>query len=91
MKCNIICKFASRTNTYMKKIDARNIDTLDGLAGGCRTVTLVAHIHPDGDAIGSTQALRAYLEARGADAVVIYPEAVPETLAFSLRRRRGNA
>ena len=85
MKCNIICKFASRTNTYMKKIDARNIDTLDGLAGGCRTVTLVAHIHPDGDAIGSTQALRAYLEARGADAVVIYPEAVPETLAFMVK------
>lgn len=69
----------------MKKIDARNIDTLDGLAGGCRTVTLVAHIHPDGDAIGSTQALRAYLEARGADAVVIYPEAVPETLAFMVK------
>lgn len=69
----------------MKKIDTRNIDTLDGLAEGCRTVTLVAHIHPDGDAIGSTQALRAYLEARGADAVTIYPEAVPETLAFMVK------
>ena len=66
----------------MKTIDKQNIEGLDRLIGACRRVTLVAHIHPDGDAIGSTQALRSYLESRGADAVTVYPEPVPETLAF---------
>ena len=87
MKCNIICKFAFGTCGsffYMKAIDRQNIYALDSLAGTCRRVTLVAHIHPDGDAVGSTQALRAYLEKRGADAVTIYPEPVPETLAFMI-------
>jgi phosphoesterase RecJ-like protein len=38
---------------------------------------LTTHIHPDGDAIGSTLALKALLEARGDDVVLWHAEGTP--------------
>lgn len=66
----------------MKAIDIHNINRLYGLFGKGTDIVLVAHIHPDGDAIGSTLAMRAYLETLGCNATVIYPEPVPVTLSF---------
>lgn len=85
MKCNIICKFATRENSDMELVETRNIRLLDDLISNAKKVTVAAHIHPDGDAIGSTQALREYLERRGVDTVTVYTEAVPETLAFAVK------
>lgn len=55
---------------------------LDKMFSAASRVVITAHTHPDGDACGSTLALRHYLQVRGADAVVILPEAIPETLSF---------
>lgn len=45
-------------------------------------ITVVAHTHPDGDAIGSTLAMRAFLRMLGKNAEVILPEAVSGNLRF---------
>lgn len=66
----------------MKKIDTSGIEVLDLMIRKNKKISLVAHIRPDGDAIGSTLAMRGYLAARGCDAAVIYSDMVPETLAF---------
>ena len=55
---------------------------LDALFGTSRRVCVVSHLHPDGDAIGSSTALVSYLRGRGADAVAVVPDAYPETLSF---------
>ena len=66
----------------MKKIDTSGIEVLDLMIRKNKKISLVPHIRPDGDAIGSTLAMRGYLAARGCDAAVIYSDMVPETLAF---------
>ena len=51
-------------------------------AGGGR-ISILAHTHPDGDALGSTGALVSYLkENRGADALAIFSDAAPASLSF---------
>lgn len=46
-------------------------------------ITLTAHTHPDGDALGSTVALCRYLRAcRGKDAAIVLPDPIPETIRF---------
>ena len=55
---------------------------LDALFGTSRRVCVISHLHPDGDAIGSSTALVSYLRGRGADAVAVVPDAYPETLSF---------
>lgn len=45
-------------------------------------VTLASHTHADGDAIGSTTALTAWLRAIGKDAVTILPEEIDDNLRF---------
>lgn len=45
-------------------------------------ITLVGHTHPDGDALGSTLALRSYLASAGKDAEVVLPDAPPCNLLF---------
>ena len=45
---------------------------LDALIEGSRSVTVAAHTHPDGDALGSVSALVCYLrQRRGKDAVAV--------------------
>ncbi len=53
-----------------------------GLVGGARDVTLVAHVHPDADALGSALALGLALRQRGAVARVSFgaPAQTPESL-----------
>ncbi len=55
---------------------------LDGLFGSAGRVCVLSHLHPDGDAVGSSTALVSYLRARGVDAVAIVPDAYSATISF---------
>ena len=64
-------------------IETESIRTFDALLESGRTVTVTAHTHPDGDALGSVSALVAYLrERRGKDAVVVLPDSPTATVRF---------
>ncbi len=47
-----------------------------------RTISLISHRNPDGDAIGSSLGLRRYLEGLGHRVSVLVPSDYPEFLAF---------
>ena len=64
-------------------IDTEGIRRLDALVESAGTVTVTAHTHPDGDALGSVSALVAYLrECRGKDAVAVLPDSPAATVRF---------
>lgn len=59
------------------------LGSLKALLGGARKVTVSAHVHPDGDALGSTAAMCSYLrEILGKDAVCVLPETPPDSIRF---------
>ena len=45
-------------------------------------ILITAHVNPDGDAIGSTLALSAFLRGRGKEAVVMIDDKLPKNLSF---------
>ncbi len=49
---------------------------------GVQRILLTTHVNPDGDAVGSTLAMRAILERAGKHAVVVMSDAVPEKYRF---------
>lgn len=61
---------------------ADDLDIAAGLLAAARSVVLVAHVHPDADALGSALALGLGLARRGTDVRVSFaePDAVPESL-----------
>lgn len=62
-------------------IDTGSIRSLEALFEGCSIVTVTAHTHPDGDALGSTAALTAYLrECRGKDAAIVLCDTPDDTV-----------
>lgn len=70
---------------YKYYMDIRNTDIkkLDALVSEASAIVITAHIHPDGDAAGSTNALLAYLVGRGKENVrIIYPEPLADTISF---------
>lgn len=67
----------------MKELTPGDISKLDRMIEQAVTVTVTAHIHPDGDAAGSTAALVAYLAARGKDAAIVLPDAFPDNISFA--------
>lgn len=67
----------------MKPKYLERVSELDGAIDKARVVTIVAHTHPDGDALGSSLAMKHYLRAqRGKDAALIVPDSIPDTLSF---------
>jgi len=67
----------------MDCIGPDSIDRLLGLVDGASRVSVVAHTHPDGDALGSTAAALCWLTAlRGKDAVCILPDSPADTVRF---------
>ncbi|HEY5881523.1 MAG TPA: bifunctional oligoribonuclease/PAP phosphatase NrnA [Nakamurella sp.] len=60
----------------------RDMDVAAGLLAAARSVVLVAHVHPDADALGSALALGLGLARRGTSVKVAFaePDAVPESL-----------
>ena len=64
-------------------MDRESIRRLDVLLDRCDTVTVTAHTHPDGDALGSASALVSYLrECRGKDAVLVLCDSPAATVRF---------
>ena len=64
-------------------IDKEGIHKLDALLNRCKAVTVTAHTHPDGDALGSVAALVRYLrECRGKDAAAVLSDSPAATVRF---------
>ena len=64
-------------------IDKDSVRRLDALFRGAASVTVAAHPHPDGDALGSVSGLVSYLrECRGKDAVAVLPDSPAATVRF---------
>ena len=64
-------------------IDKDSVQRLDAIFQGAATVTVTAHSHPDGDALGSVSGLVSYLrENRGKDAVAVLPDSPAATVRF---------
>ena len=64
-------------------IDTEAAGRLDALLQSGSTVTVTAHTHPDGDALGSVSGLVGYLrECRGKDAVAVLPDSPADTVRF---------
>ncbi|MGN0190120.1 MAG: bifunctional oligoribonuclease/PAP phosphatase NrnA [Candidatus Cryptobacteroides sp.] len=47
-------------------------------------IVISSHLHPDGDAVGSSCALACYLKDRGKDVAVVLPDPVPDNLCFAI-------
>ena len=64
-------------------IDKDSIQRLNTLLEGAASVTVAAHPHPDGDALGSVSGMVSYLrECRGKDAVAVLPDSPAATVRF---------
>ena len=64
-------------------IDQESVQKLNALFQGAVSVTVAAHPHPDGDALGSVSGLVSYLrECRGKDAVAVLPDSPASTVRF---------
>ena len=64
-------------------IDKDRVRRLDALFRGAASVTVAAHPHPDGDALGSVSGLVSYLrECRGKDTVAVLPDSPAATVRF---------
>ena len=59
------------------------VQSLEALFQRAASVTVAAHSHPDGDALGSVSGLVSYLrERRGKDAVAVLPDSPASTVSF---------
>lgn len=58
------------------------IEKLKQALNGAQKIVLIGHKHPDGDAVGSTLALRKVLVNQGKDVAVVYPTIVPPYLMW---------
>lgn len=64
-------------------ITSSKLESLKALLDGTGKVSVIAHVHPDGDAAGSTAAMCLYLrENLGKDAAVVLPETLPDSIRF---------
>ena len=82
MKCNIICKFAFGNDFDMNLTEDGKILALTRLIDSCDKISIVAHIHPDGDAAGSTLEHKEDLDTIGKEADVIQTERLPDALTY---------
>lgn len=63
-------------------IAAEQIAAAQGLIEQATRIVVVTHMSPDGDAMGSSLAMRHYLEAQGKEVAVIVPNKFPDFLAW---------
>ncbi len=75
--------------TGAKRSGDRDMDIAAGLLSAASSVVLVAHVHPDADALGSALALGLGLARRGTEVKVSFAE--PDTVPESLRHLPGMA
>lgn len=64
---------------YIKKAEAEKFEKFIVEA---QNVLIISHTNPDGDAVGSTTAMRNYLKCRGVNSTVVLPNDYPEYLEF---------
>lgn len=64
-------------------ITGSKLDSLKSMLGGASVVSVAAHVHPDGDAVGSSAGMCSYLrDVLGKDAVCVLPEVPPASIRF---------
>lgn len=64
-------------------IRKKKTDSLEKMVSEASVITVTAHTHPDGDAVGSAVALCCFLREKcGKDAAVVLPDSVPGHLRF---------
>ena len=64
-------------------ITGSKLKSLKSLLDGAYVVSVAAHVHPDGDAVGSTAGMCSYLrDVLGKDAVCVLPEVPPASIRF---------
>ena len=68
----------------MDFIRQENIQVLKQWMAEAERPVVVAHTHPDGDALGSSAGLALYLRSLGKDAAVVLPDSPAENLRFIL-------
>lgn len=69
----------------VKDISDAKINQLDSLIAGASKAGIITHIHPDGDAMGSSTAMFHYLrDLHGLEAKIIISDRYPESLAFMI-------
>ena len=74
----------------MKPIRKEAIRLLDNFFAKAERVTLVTHTHPDGDAVGCTVALMAFLKSvYRTDVRIVYPDPIAARLRFLTRGVRS--
>ena len=71
------------TERMIPCITGSKLESLKSLLGGASVVSVAAHVHPDGDALGSTAAMCSYLRnVLGKDAACVLPEVPPASISF---------
>lgn len=68
----------------MDFIQKKDIVTLGRWLADARHAVIVAHTHPDGDALGASAGLALFLSGMGTDTTVVLPETPPENIRFIL-------
>lgn len=67
----------------MRKIlDPEKVKQLKRLLKKSKRIVLTCHVHPDGDAVGSTLGLWHLLKSEGKDVSVVVPDRLPKSLRF---------
>ena len=61
---------------------------LGSIVSQATRVATVAHVHPDGDAVGSSIAVASWLESLGKRVRCLFPDSVPESIGFAVSPRR---
>lgn len=65
-----------------KYLDSRKVNILEKLLDGARSIVVIGHVRPDGDAIGSTLGWMHMLRSLGKTVSVIVPDNAPRSLSF---------
>lgn len=60
----------------------KDIETLRSMIGAAENIVLTCHLSPDGDALGSTLAMRSILCSLGKKAYIVTPDTPPHYLTF---------
>ena len=70
----------------MQDIDRKLTVSMREAVDRAEKITVATHLHPDGDAIGSSVGLLCYLKSLGKDACIVLDDKYPESLGFIARR-----
>ncbi|MBQ3909215.1 MAG: DHH family phosphoesterase, partial [Bacteroidaceae bacterium] len=63
-------------------LDDTQIERFLGMIDEAKRIVICAHVNPDGDAIGSSLALKHWLARRGKEAQVVVPNMFPDFLQW---------